>query len=120
MFGRQKLRDLTAPEVHAMMQAGDVLLIDVREPAEFAAERIHGALNFPLSTFDPRALPDHAGRTIVFQCGSGKRSATAVQRCQAAGLDADAHLAGGIAAWRAVGLPTITHDPATGALIDPR
>lgn len=120
MFGRQKLRDLTATEVHAMMAKGEALLIDVREPDEFAAQRIHGALNFPLSTFDPKALPDHAGRTVVFQCGSGKRSATAVQRCQAAGLGFDAHLAGGIMSWRGAGLPTITHDPATGATIDPR
>ena len=66
MFGRQKLRDLTAAEVHAMMAKGEALLIDVREPDEFAAERIHGALNFPLSTFDPKGLPDHAGRTVVF------------------------------------------------------
>lgn len=120
MFGRQKLRDLTATEVHAMMAKGEGLLIDVREPDEFAAQRIHGALNFPLSTFDPKALPAHVGRTVVFQCGSGKRSATAVARCQAAGLSFDAHLAGGIMSWRGAGLPTITHDPATGATIDPR
>ncbi len=120
MFGRHKLRDLTPAELHALMQKGDALLIDVREPDEYAAMRIHGALNFPLSTFDPQALPDHAGRTVVFQCGSGKRSATAVQRCQAAGLGFDAHLAGGIMAWRGAGLPTITHDAATGAVIDPR
>jgi rhodanese-related sulfurtransferase len=86
MFGRKKLRDLTPTEVSAMMEKGEVLLIDVREPGEYAGERIHGALNFPLSTFDPEALPDHPGRTVVFQCGSGKRSAMAVQRCQAAGL----------------------------------
>jgi rhodanese-related sulfurtransferase len=58
-----------------------------------------------LSTFDPRALPDPADR-IVFQCGSGKRSAMAVERCQAAGLPVDSHMAGGIAAWRAANLPT--------------
>lgn len=120
MFGRKTPKDLTPTEVRAMMQKGQALLIDVREPDEYAAQRIHGALNFPLSSFDPAALPDHAGRTVVFQCGSGKRSATAVQRCQAAGLAFDAHMAGGIAAWRGAGLPTITHDPATGALIDPR
>lgn len=120
MFGRQTLRDLTPAQVRTMMEKGEALLIDVREPDEYAAERIHGALNFPLSTFDPKALPDHAGRTVIFQCGSGKRSATAVQRCQAAGIGFDAHLAGGIAGWRGAGLPTITHDPATGAVIDRR
>lgn len=120
MFGRPKIKDLSPVQVHAMLQGGEILLVDVREPAEFAAERIHGALNFPLSTFDPGALPDHTDRPIVFQCGSGKRSAMAVQRCQAAGLAADSHLAGGIAAWRGAGLPTIAFDPATGAVADRR
>ncbi len=120
MFGRQKLQDLTPVQVRTMMDQGEALLIDVREPDEYAAERIHGALNFPLSTFDPKALPDHAGRMVVFQCGSGKRSASAVQRCQAQGLPFESHLAGGIMSWRGAGLPTISHDPATGAVIDPR
>lgn len=120
MFERQTLRDLAPAQVRAMMDRGEALLIDVREPDEYAAQRIHGAMNFPLSTFDPKALPDHAGRMVVFQCGSGMRSATAVQRCQAAGLPFDAHLAGGISSWRGAGLPTITHDPATGAIVDPR
>jgi rhodanese-related sulfurtransferase len=56
----------------------------------------------------------------VFQCGSGKRSATAVERCQAQHLHFDAHLAGGIAAWRAAGLPTVAFDPNTGAVRDAR
>jgi len=54
MFG-SKVKDLTPTEVKTALDAGRILLIDVREPAEFAAERIHGALNFPLSTFDPAA-----------------------------------------------------------------
>lgn len=121
MFGRAKTRDLTPNEVHAMLQRGEIVLIDVREPAEFAAERIHGALNFPLSTFDPKALPDLGDiRGLVFQCGSGKRSATAVERCLGAGVKLDSHMAGGIAAWRQAGLPTIRIDPATGTVMDER
>ena len=75
----------------------------MREPAEFAAERIHGALNFPLSTFDPGALPEAGDRLIVFQCGTGKRSGMAVERCRQAGHKLDAHLAGGITAWKSGG-----------------
>lgn len=115
-----KLQDLTPQEVHASLAAHRILLIDVREPSEFAAERIHGALNFPLSTFDPAALPAREDKAVVFSCGSGKRSAMAVERSQKAGHDIRAHLAGGIAAWKAVGLPTVTIDAATGAVRDPR
>jgi len=118
MFGSPKTKDLSPHQVKATLDRHEILLIDVREPAEFAAERIHGALNFPLSTFDPGALPAAGDRMIVFQCGSGKRSATAVGHCLKAGHDIESHLAGGIAAWKAAGLPTVTIDSETGALLD--
>lgn len=114
------LENLTPQQVKAGLDTHQVLLIDVREPGEFAAERIHGALLFPLSSFDPAALPDSGERRIVLQCGSGKRSAMAAERCRTAGLDVTAHLAGGIGAWKAAGLPIVTLDPATGATRDAR
>lgn len=116
MFAAPKIRNLTPAEVSAALDAGQILLIDVREPAEFAAERIGGALNFPLSTFDPDALPRADDRTVVLSCGSGKRSAMAIERCQKAGHAIDAHLAGGILAWKAAGQPTLGLDPGTGAI----
>lgn len=119
MFG-PKTQDLTPAEVKAALDAHEILLIDVREPGEFGAERIHGALNFPLSSFDPAALPAQAGRRVVFQCGSGKRSATAVGHCQKAGQVHDAHLAGGILAWKAAGLPVVNIDAGTGAVRETR
>ena len=118
MVSAPPIKDLTPPQVKAALDAHEILLIDVREPAEFAAERIHGAFNFPLATLDPGGLPAAAGRRVVLQCGSGKRSAMAIGRCQMAGHTIDAHLAGGIMAWKAVGLPTVTLDSDTGALRD--
>ena len=97
-----------------------ILLIDVREPHEYEAERIHGALLYPLSTFDPKSLPDAGGRKVVLQCGSGMRSAKAVAACQAAGIHVDSHLKGGIRAWKEAGLPTIATDPATGKMREGR
>jgi len=108
-----EIKELSPAEVSAGLRNGEITLIDVREPHEFAAGRIHGALNFPLSTFDPEALTVPADRVIVFQCGSGKRSALAVERCQQAGVDIDCHLAGGIAEWMAAGLRTTVSDPST-------
>jgi rhodanese-related sulfurtransferase len=118
MFGAPKIRDLTPDEVKASLDEHKILLVDVRSTA--MAERIHGALNFPLSTFDPNALPEAGDRLIVFQCGSGKRSAMAVERCQKAGHAIRSHLSGGIQAWKGAGLPTVTLDVATGGLRDPR
>ncbi|MGO8915730.1 MAG: rhodanese-like domain-containing protein [Stellaceae bacterium] len=109
------LRELSPAAVDAMMRAGSIVLIDVREPQEYLAERIRGALLFPLSTFDPRALPRPAGCAVVFHCGSGKRSALAVARCLEQGITHTSHMAGGVQAWKAAGLQTIAPDAASGA-----
>src|ERR1700730_9816813 len=105
-FGVSAVRDLEPEEGARGMQAAEILLVDVREPAETALERIPGAVLAPLSSFDPDDLPDPGGRALVFSCASGIRSVKASEIAQAAGLPHDAHLAGGIKAWKAGGLPT--------------
>jgi rhodanese-related sulfurtransferase len=105
LFGRSSVRDLMPEEVAEGLAADTILLIDVREPNETACERIAGAVLAPLSQFDPVDLPDPKGRTVVFTCASGIRSIKAAERAQAAGLAFDLHLAGGIKAWKAAGLP---------------
>lgn len=111
-------RDLSPATVFEDLKAGKILLVDVREPNEFAFERIHGALLHPLSTFEPKAIPTDSGRRIVFQCGSGKRSRAALDAFMAAtGADA-AHMASGIMGWKKSGLPRIQINPATGKVED--
>ncbi|GGD19372.1 rhodanese-like domain-containing protein [Pyruvatibacter mobilis] len=107
------LHELSPAEVKAKMDAHEVVVIDVREPREFGAERIPGALNFPLSTFDATALPT-GGRPVILHCGVGKRSAMAAQKCFEGGAGEATHMAGGLGAWKDAGLPLIVTDPATG------
>jgi rhodanese-related sulfurtransferase len=102
------VRDLTPEDVARGMQEGRVLLVDVREPNETAIERYPDAVIVPMSTFDPADIPDPQGRDVVFACRSGRRSVIASQAAQAAGFAYDAHLAGGILAWKEAGLPTET------------
>jgi rhodanese-related sulfurtransferase len=99
------LNDLEPKEVAELLKRGEILLIDVREPREYAAGHIKGAQLVPLSRFDPHSLPDAAGKRIVFHCGVGARSARAVAVCQAARLAIDSHMRGGIRAWIGAGLP---------------
>ncbi len=87
-LGRENVHDLAPEEVARGIAEGKVLLVDVREPNETAA------------------IPDPQGRRVVFACRSGNRSVTASLMAQAAGLPYDAHLAGGIKAWKELGLPT--------------
>lgn len=102
------VHDLTVEDVARGLAENRMLLVDVRELNETAVERYPGAAIVPLSTFDPAQIPDPQGRQVVFACRSGRRSVTASQAAQAAGLPYDAHLAGGILAWKAAGLPTET------------
>jgi rhodanese-related sulfurtransferase len=103
-----QVHDLTPEEVSKGVAEGRYLLVDVREPNEVAVEAYPGAVVVPLSSFDPRAIPDPQGKQVVFACRSGKRSTTASLAAQAEGLAYHKHLAGGILAWKAAGLPTRT------------
>lgn len=114
------LRELDPKAVHEAIRSGKAIVIDVREPREFATERLHGASLHPLSTFDPKALPVDKTRDVILQCGSGKRSMDALQRCRKAAVPITAHLKGGLMAWKAAGLPVVTIDPATGQVVDPK
>ncbi|HZU65331.1 MAG TPA: rhodanese-like domain-containing protein [Novosphingobium sp.] len=98
-------QEIEARALAAMVAADEVVVVDVREADEFAAGHIPGALNMPLSAFQPGALPAHAGKALVLNCQGGKRSGMALDRCAAAQAAADTHLAGGFAAWVAAGLP---------------
>ena len=114
------LENLDPKDIARWLAEKSVVLIDVREVPEYAAERIAGALLFPLSTFDPVALPDSDGKRVVLQCGSGMRSAKAVAACEAAGVAVTSHMKGGIQDWKAAGLPVLRVDPATGQMREVR
>jgi rhodanese-related sulfurtransferase len=103
--GRGGVRDLKPEDVARGLAKGTVLIVDVREPREIALERIPRSFYLPMSAFNPDLIPDPEGRTVVFYCASGIRSVVASQVAQAAGMPYDAHLAGGLKAWKAVGLP---------------
>ena len=93
------------------LEDGSLLIVDVREPHEFAAGHIPGSVSHPLSTFDPGALPAGDHPRIVFSCAAGVRSLTAIEIAQAAGLDIDAHYPGGFKEWLVSGEPVAHGEP---------
>ena len=103
-----QVHDLTPEDVARGIADGRYLLVDVREPNEVAVEAYPDAVVVPLSSFDPQAIPPPSGKQVVFACRSGKRSVTASLAAQATGFAYDKHLAGGMLAWKAAGLPTRT------------
>ena len=103
-----EVQNLTPEEVAAGLDAGRMVLVDVRELNETAIERYPGAVIVPLSSFDPADIPDPQGKQVVFACRSGRRSVTASLAAQDAGYPYKSHLAGGIISWKSAGLPTET------------
>jgi rhodanese-related sulfurtransferase len=106
MARANEVENLTPEEVAAGLRAGRMLLVDVREPNETSLESYPDAVIVPLSAFDPADIPDPQGKQVVFACRSGKRSVTASLAAQDQGYPYKSHLAGGILAWKAAGLPT--------------
>jgi rhodanese-related sulfurtransferase len=103
-----EVKNLDVDEVARGLREGTMLLVDVREPNETAVESYPDAVIVPLSSFDPAQIPDPQGKRVVFACRSGRRSVTASLAAQDSGYPYDSHLAGGILAWKAAGLPTKT------------
>lgn len=98
-------REINAHELANMLAANQAMVVDVREPDEFAGGHIPGSINMPLSAFQPSRLPAPEGRQLVLTCLGGKRSGMALDKCAAAQASVDTHLAGGFGAWAKAGLP---------------
>lgn len=94
--------------LRAWIDAGETVVIDVREPHEYAAAHIAGTTLMPLSGFDPAAVHPPAGRKLVIHCASGVRCGVAAEHLLAAGYRGRIYrLAGGIKAWYQAGNPIV-------------
>lgn len=88
------------------LDAGEAVVVDVREPAEHAAENIQGAVLLPLGQVSPSRLPDHAGKKLVIHCRSGVRGSRACEQLLSESPSLEVYnLEGGIAAWGQAGHP---------------
>jgi molybdopterin/thiamine biosynthesis adenylyltransferase/rhodanese-related sulfurtransferase len=105
----RRVRSISAAQLAQRIQATGlpISLIDVREPAEFAASHLPRAINIPLDTIEQhgRQLP-HAG-TVIFMCRSGVRSRQACALAERMGVSEAWELHGGLLAWKAEIDPTL-------------
>ncbi len=102
-------------QVDAILREGGVLL-DVREPAEWQAGHVAGALHVPLGQLEGRLAALPRDRRVVVICRSGNRSATATSLLVCSGFDA-VNLRGGMQAWSSAGLPVEYGDAQTGTVV---
>lgn len=98
---------ISPADVRQWIDAGQAVVIDVREVNEHVAERIKGAINLPLSTFEVSQLPAiPEGAKLVFHCRSGQRCGMAAAKAVGAGYVGEINrMEGGIMAWRGMGYP---------------
>ncbi|WP_269715413.1 rhodanese family protein [Caulobacter sp. NIBR2454] len=100
-----RLIPLSPAEVATRLKIGRAVLVDVREPDEYARAHIPGALSRPLSSFERAALKIEPSREVVFTCRTGMRTGANCDRLAAA-VEGDAYvLEGGLDAWTRQGMP---------------
>jgi molybdopterin/thiamine biosynthesis adenylyltransferase/rhodanese-related sulfurtransferase len=93
-------RDITPGELKSWQDGGDCpALLDVREPQEFAINRIPGAVLIPISDLPSRVSELDASRPTVVYCRIGERSARAVALLRGLGFRDVRNLVGGVRRW---------------------
>lgn len=109
------LETWTPDEVRDGLAKKEIVLIDVRTPAEYMFESVEGALLAPLSHLASASLPAGLGKDVVLYCGSGIRSKKAAELCMNAGYSRIAHMEGGFANWKNTGQSYLGTNMGTGA-----
>jgi rhodanese-related sulfurtransferase len=105
--------DLGTP-AGAHERLSEITLVDCREPYEWEAGRVEGAVHIPLNDIMAGAGTDiDRSKPVVVICRSGNRSELATMMFQARGFEAH-NLEGGIEAWVRDGLPIAAPDGSTG------
>jgi len=109
----KSVEPIDAEDAKALIDDGDAVVVDVREPAELLATgKVPGSINIPLAEFLQRAdpgSPDHepalqADKAIILYCASGKRSEFAGNKLVELGYREVFNL-GGLKDWELAGLP---------------
>lgn len=113
---KSRIREIDATEL-AALQARGIPVVDVREPAEYAAGHVPGAVSIPRGVLefevdghpavncerDPALA--HRDQPVVLYCRSGGRSALAAEALLRLGFAEPLSLAGGFMAWAELGRP---------------
>ena len=108
---REPFTRISVAEAKEKLDKGEAVMVDVREPHEYAEVHASGVRLIPVNTVigEVKQIRDFAGdKEVLFICKSGQRSALAAEFATAAGLDDIAlyNVEGGTLAWVEAGLPT--------------
>jgi len=98
---------LSANDAVLLINREKAVVIDVCDPAEFAAGHIVGSKNIPLADLSAKlaAAVKNKGLPLILVCQSGARSGRAMAAAKTLGYAQVHSLGGGLAAWKSAGLP---------------
>lgn len=105
-----QLKTVRPQKLKQWLEAGDAILIDVREVGEHQTKAIQSAINIPLSevTLNKAHIPEHRHKKLVLHCQTGRRSQLAGEKLLNEGANCELyHLEGGIVAWESSGLSVV-------------
>ncbi|MDB5727420.1 MAG: rhodanese-like protein [Noviherbaspirillum sp.] len=90
-----------------LINQGKGVVLDVREPSQFAVGHVRDAKNIPLNELPKRIseLEKFKSKSVIVTCQSGMQSAKAALQLKKAGFNEVVSLNGGLSAWQAQGLP---------------
>jgi len=97
---------VSAADAVRLINREKAVLIDVSDPAEYAAGHALGARSVPFASLEgSRELPKNKALPLVIVCPTGSRAPRAVAVLKKLGFENTLVLAGGLGAWRAANLP---------------
>jgi hydroxyacylglutathione hydrolase len=100
---------ITAPMVAEELATADPpLVLDIRNPREWATKHIAGSVNIPLNHLQERIAEIPRDRRIAVHCAGGYRSSIAASILHQHGITHLIEMAGGLAAWTAAQLPVVS------------
>ena len=100
---------VSAPMVAEEMESADApLVLDIRNPREWATRHIGGSVNIPLNHLQERISEIPRNRRIAVHCAGGYRSSIAASILHQYGITNLIEMAGGLAAWEAAKLPVVS------------
>lgn len=90
-----------------LINQGKSIVLDVREPSQFAVGHVRDAKNIPLKELPKRIseLDKFKSKNVIVTCQTGMQSAKATTQLKKAGFNEVVSLNGGLTAWQAQGLP---------------
>jgi rhodanese-related sulfurtransferase len=100
---------VSALEATILINQKDALVLDVRDPGEYAQGHILNARNIPLNELESRIkeIERYKARPVICTCATGSRSGGAAGILRKHGFTTVVNLSGGVAGWQQAGMPTV-------------